>query len=366
MINEIYLKQFKAFSNERIELKNINILSGLNSSGKSSLLQAIALLTQSIEDIDGTSCIKSLFLDGDFINIGTSNDILHDFNIDDEIIIGIKTDVEELTCKALHDINSRILRLESPIKIKEKSELRNVILIPANRIVPENLYPMSSRQDYQRKYFGKKAEYTIDYLLNNQDATIPIHLIVDKESTSSLLDQTKAWLQIISPGVSIKLNSLSSADSVMLGYEYNSSLIGSTYQRRPSNVGFGLTYLLPVIVACLSATKDDILLIENPEAHLHPKGQSAIGELLCRVSEGGVQVIVETHSDHVLNGVRVFIKENQKLSMHDKTACLFFESSEDHSKLHISKPKIDKDGRLDTWPVGFFDEWDNALDKLIG
>ncbi|WP_337661673.1 AAA family ATPase [Serratia marcescens] len=327
----------------------------------------MSLLSQSIEDIDGKTCINSFILDGKFINLGTSNDILNDFNIDDEISIRIDTDSERIICKALHSPNSKSLKLEKNVEIRNDGfELKNIIFIPANRIVPENLYPMPSQQHNDRKYFGKRAEFSIDYLLNHQDASIHSKLIIDKNITEGLLDQTKFWLQKISPGVSLKLSNLSNADSVMLGFEYNSPIFGSTSIRRPSNVGFGLTYLLPVIVACLSASKEDILLIENPEAHLHPRGQAAMGELLCRVASSGVQVIVETHSDHVLNGVRVFIKEHTELLMNEKTSCLFFESHAESSTLKISKPVIDKHGRLNNWPVGFFDEWDIALDKLLG
>lgn len=78
--------------------------------------------------------------------------------------------------------------------------------------------------------------------------------------------------------------------------------------QRPQNVGFGLTQLFPIIVAILAAREGDIILIENPEVHLHPKAQQDVGTLLARVAASGVQVVVETHSDHVLNGVRLAVK----------------------------------------------------------
>lgn len=57
------------------------------------------------------------------------------------------------------------------------------------------------------------------------------------------------------------------------------------------------------------ARPGDMVLIENPESHLHPKGQSAIGRLLAATAANGVQIFCESHSDHIINGVRVAVKE---------------------------------------------------------
>ena len=78
---------------------------------------------------------------------------------------------------------------------------------------------------------------------------------------------------------------------------------------RPIHTGFGLTQVLPLLVAALSARLEDLLLVENPEVHLHPSGQAAMGEFLAEVAAAGVQVLAETHSDHVLNGVRRAVKK---------------------------------------------------------
>ncbi len=91
-------------------------------------------------------------------------------------------------------------------------------------------------------------------------------------------------------------------------------------QYRATNVGFGITYVLPILVAILSSRAGALLLIENPEAHLHPKGQAEMGALLARAASCGIQVLIETHSDHVLNGIRVAthdgIIEPQDIQLH--------------------------------------------------
>ena len=74
---------------------------------------------------------------------------------------------------------------------------------------------------------------------------------------------------------------------------------------RPVNVGSGISYLISIIILCLGAESDSVIIIENPEIHLHPKAQSKLCEFLYFVSQSGRQLFIETHSDHIFNGLRV-------------------------------------------------------------
>jgi predicted ATPase len=78
-----------------------------------------------------------------------------------------------------------------------------------------------------------------------------------------------------------------------------------------------------------------------------------------------VQLLVETHSDHVLNGVRVAVKKYQLDP--ERVGLYFFERAEEQlgHQTHIIQPKLDKDGRIDSWPRGFFDEWNRNLRELL-
>ena len=117
------------------------------------------------------------------------------------------------------------------------------------------------------------------------------------------------WLQQLSPGVRLSITRIRGTDEVLLQYRYDGRRHETTSNfYRPTNVGFGLTYSLPIVVACLAAPTGALLLLENPEAHLHPQGQAALGEMMARCANDGVQIIVETHSDHLLNGVRLAVK----------------------------------------------------------
>jgi predicted ATPase len=133
---------------------------------------------------------------------------------------------------------------------------------------------------------------------------------------------------------------------------------------RSTNVGFGLTYTLPVIVALLASNTGSLIMLENPEAHLHPEGQVRIGELMALAASCGIQVIVESHSDHILNGIRLAVY-NQQIAC-DKIMLHYFERKEfNQGQTSVVTPRIDQNGRIDRWPDGFFDVWDKCLETLL-
>lgn len=185
----------------------------------------------------------------------------------------------------------------------------NFEYLGAERISPRLFYETSDYQVRRHKQLGTKGEYTAHFLSIFGDDDIPNGQLGHEEAFSySLKHQVEAWLGEISPGIRISLTPNPNMDIVELRY---SSALGTQTSNnyRAANVGFGVTYALPIIVAVLHASPDALLLIENPEAHLHPQGQSQMGRLLACAASCGVQIIVETHSDHVLNGMRVAVYE---------------------------------------------------------
>ena len=165
------------------------------------------------------------------------------------------------------------------------------------------------------------------------------------------------------PGCVLEIQPVPRTDTVTLGIRLSSS----TDFHRPTHTGFGLTQVLPIVVAALSANADDLLLIENPEVHLHPAGQAQMGGFLAEVVAAGVQVVVETHSDHVLNGVRRAVK-NGALASQD-TALHFFRTRDESQvaeRPQVESPLLDAGGNIDNWPNGFFDQFDSDVSYLAG
>jgi predicted ATPase len=153
----------------------------------------------------------------------------------------------------------------------------------------------------------------------------------------------------------IEANWLVGTNAAMLRFKRNDVL---TDWLRPANVGFGVSYALPIVVAGLTAAPSGLLIVENPEAHLHPAGQSAMGRFLASVAAAGVQVILETHSDHLLNGIRIAVGADGSLTP-EAVSVHYFEDSGDVRTL-----TMDSHGAVSEWPLGFFDQMEHDLGKL--
>ena len=158
----------------------------------------------------------------------------------------------------------------------------------------------------------------------------------------------------------MEFETVPAADALIAGFSFDRPGDIATRRFRATNVGFGLSYTLPVILALL-AEPGTLCLIENPEAHLHPRGQTKLAELAARASLADVQVLVETHSDHFMDGVRIAVRDG--LISPDKTTIHYFERPDGETV--VTSPQIDDDGRLSTWPAGFFDQHEENLEKLL-
>jgi len=373
MIENISLKNFKVSRSTDINISPLTVLAGLNGAGKSTSLQAIGLLKQSYDE---KGQIDGLNLSGDLIKLGKWRDVLTETSDDEFISISVCENGKNFEWSfngQFEDSELNILVKPSDAPSFTSSDFQ---YLQADRIIPSTLYPQSSYQSpHKNGFLGIRGEYTADYLaLNpnmdvpekrraNTNDIIPTELAEKVSPTPKLLDQIASWLQFLSPGARLKTSRVPGADEVLLQFNYTSHKIDIAGSYRPTNVGFGLTYSLPIIVACLSAPKGALLLLENPEAHLHPRGQSALGELLAQCAADGVQIIVETHSDHLLNGIRQATKKSTISS--DDVALHFFSRSTETGETNIESPKLLPNGKLTSWPDGFFDQWDKSLDILL-
>lgn len=372
MLTRIELENFKCFKNISVELSNLNVLTGINSMGKSSIVQALLLLRQSFEN----QAIKTgLHLNGKYVQIGTGYDILR--RNSEEEVVGIDlTATDKISFKYDYEKNADFLKLKNGIT----EFLTGINLfssafsyISAARIGPQRYYESSYYEVNINNQVGTRGEFFAGYLVSKADdsnekgVTLPFTLTKHEScSSNKLIDQANAWLSEISPGIT--LVSKKDPEIGVVSLQYKS--LRENYS--PVNVGFGLSYVAPIVISLLKAQEDELLIIENPEAHLHPRGQRRMGELIAKVAACGAQIIVETHSDHLLNGIRLSVKGG------DITPDLirlnyFFRESRDRSSYIASEnyeykkvsPTILPDGRLSDWPKGFFDEWDNALMELF-
>ncbi|MEO5377508.1 MAG: DUF3696 domain-containing protein [Magnetococcus sp. DMHC-6] len=372
MIKNIQLKNFKCFEEISIPLSNLTLMTGLNGMGKSSVIQALLVIRQSFQQ--DLLQVGSLALNGDLINLGTAQAVLYEDAIRDQLEIDLITDSGvRINIGFVYDIRSDIL--QQSIHNYVDSQKTNIFLeslftdhfqyLQAERIGPRVTFPVSENYVYQHRQLGKHGEFTSHFLeIFGRNHKIISTLKHPKEPADELIYQTTAWLGEISPGVAIHLTKHANMDVMNLEYSFLTS-IGRSNHYRSSSVGFGITYTLPVIVAILAAPPGSMLILENPEAHLHPMGQVCLGELIALAAAAGVQIILETHSDHILNGIRVTVRQGK--CSPEKVAIHFFSKIEINGRTQsrIESPQMDKDGRIDQWPDGFFDVWEKSLEKLL-
>lgn len=392
MIDQLTLTNFKAFQNVDLRLGPLTLLTGLNSSGKSSVLQALGLLQQSYQagefyevpdlftlpgDWHGVPRTDhGLLLNGEFVSLGTGRDVLHeDFAGDEpEITLAVSEGPARYVWTVAYEPEQNLLPLrhvENPQNSEgalERGAIVSVIpgyftagfqYLHADRISPAEFYPRDHHAAIGRGFLGVRGEHTVNFLRHHARDEVPDGPLRHPSATSPrLLDQAAAWMGELCPGVDIQAAAIDGTDSVRLSYGFDGP---RGTRRRPTNVGFGLTYALPIVVACLTAEPGSLVLLENPEAHLHPRGQSRIAGLLAAAAAQGAQLIVETHSDHVLNGVRLAVKRG--VLAPDRAVLHYFRGGVRGSE--VASPRIDRDGMLDQWPEGFFDEVENLLDELL-
>lgn len=368
MINHINISNFKALQQISCPLGSLNLFAGLNGMGKSTFLQVLLLLKQSFDRSPILG--NGILLNGGLLSLGQGKDVLGDYASDEIITFHIIWDDHmELYLKCHADADSDILVYQSNESVEKGVERfadSSLFYIPSERIIPQSLYPASSFQIGRCDALGIHGEYTAHYIAEHalDGLRIPA-LRHPKESNQAFLMNLDAWMGEIAPNIRIYASYNRMNDSASLGYKFS---LGQTVSDiyKPQNVGFGITHVLPVVTALLKSKKGELLLIENPEAYLHPAGQSALGRLCALAAANGVQLLIETHSDHFINGVRVAVK--QKLIPANEARIYYAEplsESVSHQR-HLQPIHIDEHGRLDNLPHGFCDEWDHMLDKLLG
>ena len=371
MLRNIKLTNFKCFEKLDLNCTPLNLLCGLNGMGKSSVIQALLVLQQSFEI--GELSQGRLVLGGTRVDLGAALDVLFEDADREEVGFALQSDATSDKCELFFGYSSTSDQLSVVVQDADASVSYvpmewqdeppfggNLVYVNAERVGSRKLYPLSSVLA-RRADFGASGEYAWNYLSHHQDDL----LLGDdprcgKNASRRLLAVLNLWLQDVSPGVHLQLDPVTAADVVVAGFSFDRPGDVASRRHRATNVGFGLSYVLPVILALLSPP-GALCLIENPEAHLHPRGQTRLADLAARAAMAGVQVFVETHSDHFVDGIRIAVRDG--IIPPADVALSYFERED--NKTIIVSPRLDRAGRLSAWPAGFFDQHEENLARLI-
>lgn len=396
MIERLRLHNFKCFADQEIRFAPLTLLVGANAAGKSSVVQALLLLRQSQRAVLLEQ--GQLLLRGDLTNVGTQAEVFRRGRQENDLTFELTENSVPQRFAFTFDgrpTAEYLVQGEKPTAPQGNLFSPEFNYLNAERVGPRLLYPIGSDERWPFDV-GVQGEYIAAILGRFRDTNIansvsdtpddvqpqpapaldpdaPIDpAAVNQPGTTTLEPaprfqplavEVTHWMQELIPGFEFQAEIVPQTDQAII------RMRTSPDQEfvRPSNIGFGLIYTLPIIVAALVAPPGSLLIVENPEAHLHPRGQSTIGKFLARVAAAGVQVVVETHSDHVLNGIRVAVKTGAwgvRLEP-DAVSIQYFMPADAEGPQRVRTPKMYPNGGIRPWPKGFFDQYESDLRKLL-
>ncbi|MCK5535800.1 MAG: AAA family ATPase [Bacteroidales bacterium] len=336
MIKTVKISNFKCFIDESILFRDLTILTGTNSSGKSSLIQAILLAGKHSSGSDILEYLETL---GDY------NDKKNRYTNPAKIEISVYTDDNhnktKISITATEDLQF-LSKSQSP-QITYPS---NLIYLNANRVSVSSLNHIKVAKE---KQFDVNGKYVIGFYETNKNEQV-IESLQKKEADSLTLDgQLDYWLKYIT-GTNLQFDTEKIGTFARAFYR-----IDKIKDRiKPENLGTGINYLLSILVSCLSAQKGNIIIIENPEIHLHPLAQARVGEFLAFVAANGIQLIIETHNDHIINSI---CYQQYKNNINEDQVIIQYKNSSDDpfEKIEIRNGKFYNSLNKNRFPQGFFD-----------
>jgi predicted ATPase len=366
MIREIRLSAFKRFDRLALRAAPVTVLTGINGGGKTTVIHALLLAQQASS---GPSGPGSVLLNGPFgLELGEARDVLHvDSAITDPIVVEVRLEAGHEYRWELRANDDRSLTLEvAPSTSKPPAPFgegpSHFTYLCAERLGPRDHHGVDSRAPNDLGV-GTQGEYAAQVL-----ATLDRRQVRPRRQhprtaadggTTTLRQQVEWWLSTIVRPVEVFAEWLPGSGITTLRFKTP----GITAERtRPTNMGFGVSYALPIVIAALTAPAGGLLIVENPEAHLHPAGQSAMGAFLALAAADGVQVVVETHSDHVINGIRRAVVVERTLAPTDAVFHFFDADPSDGARVRTIEMR--PHGDLSDWPTGFFDQLDTDLAAL--
>lgn len=351
MINKLIVNNLKSINHVDISCSKLNLFVGTNSSGKSTILQALLLFAQNTDVRQGLS--------GDFVNLGSYDESKCIYSGKHSIEIKVE-DREGNYSSIQFDKVEKGYSLKMTCDDENESiaetfdyDKKKIQYLSCHRIGPQNLYKKNMNME---NYIGIDGSYAISYL-NSHSTDIIEKSMCKNTQDFTLLGQVNWWLKYI-VDVEVSTEEIVGADVVKASY-----YMGEGVQIRPQNIGSGISYLVSVIIMCLASPDDSIIVLENPEIHLHPAAQSKVCDFLSFISKNNRQLFIETHSDHIFNGFRAgIVTEN----VDKKDINIYFVSLNNEHTTDVELVKIGRFGRIENQRKDLFDQFDIDMNKMIG
>ena len=410
MITELRARNFKSWQDtSKLQLAPLTGLFGANSSGKTSILQVLLMLKQTVEHPSPDWNEPLYFGDEEsLVNLGNFDAVIHKHKQDLNLNISVswksstvadinkyirfhnlkfpshvemlpsgqgygtpseeisfstniaraavnnfyyktdlyKFDVQQpdlFRCYGLRTARTQIMEISSRFEEAFENLFSQILYLGPLREYPRRHYPWEGDHP---KGIGQYGEKTTSALLSGRIRRLPVD------------EQIPKWLQRLELIDSYDVQPVSDT-----GGDYE--LLIKQHKGGPevplTDVGFGVSQVLPVLILCYYAPEGSILILEQPEAHLHPKVQSELADVLIDVVKNrNVQIILESHSAHLLHRLQRRIAEEQISA--DDTAFYFCQINDGTSE--IERLKVDEYGNIRNWPQNFFgDDMGDLVEK---
>lgn len=397
MITELSAQNFKSWKDTgKLQIAPLTGFFGANSSGKTSLLQTLLMLKQTVERPPNWNDVIDFGDDNSLVNLGSFDDLIHGHRRDHPLRISLSwkfseklslPDVDEVDtlsfelavnnvenstsepsfsykareqnfettwnhgdcrvyalgrsttlmslfrCYGIHSSFPDIMELFSSLQTCFENLFRSIRYLGPLREYPHRRYA------WQGKHSPGVGQYGEDMVTALFSGRIQLR---------SLEEQIPKWLQQLDLIDSYRLNPIPNSEK---DYEF----LVRKYKNGPevwlTDVGFGVSQVLPVLVLCYYVPEGSILILEQPEAHLHPKVQAELADLLIEVVKNRkLQIILESHSEHLL--IRLMRRIAEEQISPDDTAFYFCEMNEGVSE--IERLDVDDYGNITNWPQNFF------------
>lgn len=369
MITKLAIENFKCFPKPTsFKLAPLNIFTGYNGRGKSSVFQALLLIAQSFEK---NGNIEKLEVNGNFIKLDLFEDLISKNDTNNKLIrFTIESDITgyskvELGYKEFSDRIGEI----AEFKINETDYFQQAASLSDNdeKQLSRHLYT------YPKEFQNLFTEYnyiSADRLgltryeeKNETRKSNPIgcngeHRLNILSKDETLQKEASKWINYIMDGGLLEIAGIDNKQSAVLNLLFQTA--NGKNGVKSINCGFGYSYVLSIIIMILT-TKNGCIFIENPEAHLHPKAQSRLMELICqKIANKNIQIFIETHSEHIINSVRLCSLKNETLLKYNDVSIYFFDKD-----YKIFSLTMDEDAQISNWPSGFFDQQELDIAEIL-
>ena len=229
---------------------------------------------------------------------------------------------------------------------------------------PKSLYPLTHSTDPSD--IGLRGEFTAAVLDLHKDD--PIRYVPtssfetgqasEDKSVRTLEKAVADWLVYLGVAESVK-----TFDRGKIGHEMKVTMPGDIVPHDLTHVGVGVSQVLPILVMCLLAKPDTVMLIEQPELHLHPKVQTRLADFFLSMSMLGKQCIIETHSEYIVNRLRFRAAAAHADSI-SSLMKIYFVDKEDGASVFRSV-EVNRFGAITDWPDGFFDQSQAEAEEIL-